>query len=413
MIMFATATAGGGGGGRGAGFGTGGKVVTDFGSKPAYADAVAIRGDGTIVAVGGGYVNDGDAAFALARYSRDGSLDEGFGTGGRVLTGLGPGQVYPAGGAIEPDGKIVAGANHFALARYNPDGSLDRGFGTGGKVVAPVWIDANAIAVQRDGKIVAAGYGGNSPGFALARYNPDGGLDQSFGRGGKVLTDFAGAPGGAYANAAAVERDGRIVVAGEIVGRPYKYGGQQFYGDPKAFALARYTRAGRLDRSFGRGGKVLTRFGPQPAEANAVAIQGDGKIVAAGQGGNGPGFALARYTRDGRLDRSFGRGGKVRTFPSLPEENGFSAVAIQGGKIVAVGGGDDGFLLARYTRAGRLDRSFGRLGKVLTNFAGGASANAVAIQGDGKIVAAGQGGNGPGFALARYTRDGRLDPSFG
>jgi uncharacterized delta-60 repeat protein len=197
--------------------------------------------------------------------------------------------------------------------------------------------------------------------------------------------------------ALAAGRDGKLVVAGlsSCSGR--------------SFALARYTAAGTLDRSFGTGGKVLTGFGARTyAAATAVAIGRDGRIVAAG------GEAIARYTVAGKLDRTFGRGGKV--FDSAV---GVYALAIQAnGKVVTAGlswrRGRNWFALARYTRRGRPDSSFGRGGKVVTDFGArsSASASAVAIQPDGKIVAAGDRAE-QNFALARYNADGTLDRSFG
>ena len=316
-----------------------------------------------------------------------------------MLTDLG-GKDGAAGVAIQDDGKIVAtgaGDGDFALARYTPDGRLDASFGKGGKVLTDLGGEdyALAVAIQHDGKIVATGLGWDTE-FALARYTPDGRLDASFGKGGKVLESFSGYPN--YASAVAIQGDGKIVAAGTTS-----------YLD---FALARYTPDGRLDPSFGTGAVVETDFSSDyPDYGEAVAIQDDGKIVAAGDGDRD--FALARYTPDGRLDASFGTGGKVLT--DLGKYDGASAVAIQAdGKIVAAGASGSrtfAFALARYTPDGRLDASFGKGGTVLTDLGGEDGAAGVAIQDDGKIVAAGAGDGG--FALARYTPDGRLDASFG
>src|SRR5205823_5199649 len=139
--------------------------------------------------------------FAVARYNADGSLDTTFGSGGTVTTNFGPGATYDDadGVAIQSDGKIVVAGtcnrggsdNVFAVARYNADGSLDSTFGSGGTVTTDFGLggsddSAYAVALQPDGKIVAAGatYLGGVPGdFALARYNPDGTLDSTFGGG--------------------------------------------------------------------------------------------------------------------------------------------------------------------------------------------------------------------------------------
>jgi len=292
------------------------------------------------------------------------------------------------------------------------------GFGTDGKVRTDFGGDdvANALAIQADGKIVAAG--GKGRAFALARYTRDGRLDGSFGTAGRVVTDFGVAradecaePCERGAAAVAIQGDGKIVAAG---------------GKGSDFALARYLPDGRLDPSFGRGGQVVTDVGARPTRfqadwqrgANALAILPDGKIIVAGAG---PGeFALARYTPNGRLDGSFGRGGLVFTgfqaFQAGPEDYA-EALAVQtDGKIVAAGRSFTLFALARYMPNGRLDATFGTGGKALPNVLGDDYdvAEAVATQVDGKIVVVGETGpRFPGAIVARLTSRGRFDPSFG
>jgi uncharacterized delta-60 repeat protein len=213
------------------------------------------------------------------------------------------------------------------------------------------------------------------------------------------------------AYALAPERDGKLVVAGVSSNRRERR---------RRMAVARYTARGRLDRSFGVGGKALTSFGSGNSEARAVALQADGKIVLAGS--LSARFALARYTRRGRLDPSFGQGGRVVTrFGAGPSDSQEGGLAIQrDGKLVAlVGSNDPSFIaLARYTPRGRLDPSFGHGGKVVTSFGGRSHVTAAAllIQADGKLVVAGEyigSGDSFGVALARYKTDGTLDPSFG
>jgi uncharacterized delta-60 repeat protein len=161
--------------------------------------------------------------------------------------------------------------------------------------------------VQTDGKIIAVGYSeqtSTDADFALARYNPNGSLDASFGTGGKVTTDFA--KGHDVAHAIALQRDGKLVVAG--------YSEQS--GRGSEFALARYHPDGSLDTSFGTGGKVTTHFGLSTNMAHGVALQSDGKIIAVGfsyqgRSASAADFALARYYPDGRLDTGFGTGGNT------------------------------------------------------------------------------------------------------
>jgi uncharacterized delta-60 repeat protein len=370
-------------------FDSDGKVTTDFGANEGAA-AVAIQPDGRIVVAG---ASAGD--FALARYNRDGSLDTTFDADGKVTTDSGgpEGTEAAEAVAIQPDGRIVvagASAGDFALARYNRDGSLDTSFGSDGKVTTDFGGTdrAKATAVQPNGKIVAAG-NIDLIDFALARYNRDGSLDTTFDADGKVTTDFGQAEEG---TGAAIQPDGRIVVAGALFG-------------PRDFLLARYNRDGSLDTTFDSDGKVTTDFGGLDTAID-LAIQTDGKIVAVGDSFLvGLDFALARYNRDGSLDTTFDADGKVTT------DFGGSEVAVAvavrpDGRIVAAGPiGDVGdFALASYVRDGSLDTSFDSDGKVTTDFGAFEFASDLAIQPDGRIVAAGTTGAFPStdFALARY-----------
>jgi uncharacterized delta-60 repeat protein len=160
------------------------------------------------------------------RYNRDGSVDTGFGFGGRAVTDFGTGLELACAAALQPDGRIVVTGPtqtlDFALARYTADGRLDSSFGRGGKVITDVAGDddiPSAVAVQPDGRIVVAGFAAGAQGnddfdedFALTRYTPDGGLDPTFGSSGKVMTDTGGGKDGA--SAVALQADGKIVAAG-------------------------------------------------------------------------------------------------------------------------------------------------------------------------------------------------------
>ena len=344
-------------------FGSRGVVKTAFGSD-AFAHALAIQRDGKLVAAGDG-TKGLTTVFALARYGRDGSLDRSFGVGGKVLTQIGAGDAVANGLAIQSDGKVVAAGysnpsfttkTAFTLVRYHADGSLDSSFGSDGKVVTPIGDVAAAFAlvVQPDGKLVAAGFSANSgPGvFALVRYMPDGSLDPGFGSGGVVATAVGSGTVTSVATAnfgLVVQRDGKLVVAGEATSR-----------GRREFALVRYRPDGSLDRSFGVGGKVLTPIGSDGAFANALVIQPDGKLVAAGSGVD---FLLARYKPNGALDASFGSGGIVTT-PIGDDAEAYGLVIQPDGRLVAAGTSlDDAtsalvFALARYKPNGRLDHTF-------------------------------------------------------
>lgn len=391
-------------------FGSRGIVKTTMGSD-ALANALAIQNDGKLVAAGEG-TKGTNTVFALTRYKRDGSLDRGFGSGGRVLTPIGSDAVAHA-LVIQKDGKLVAAgysstaslASHaFTLVRYDSSGDLDPSFGSDGKVVTPIGDDAaaSALVIQPDGKPVAAGFTrklGRGV-FALARYLANGSLDPTFGSAGIVTTAVGS---GTLASAVlanfglALQSDGKVVIAGEgtVRGR-------------HEFALARYRPDGSLDRTFGVGGKVLTRIGSDGAFANALAIQPDGKLVAAGSGVD---FLLARYKPDGSLDPTFGSAGTVTT-PIGDDAEAYALVIQPDGKLVAAGTSLNDitlvFAVARYKPNGRLDQTFGRGGKVTTPIGTDDSASFALIrQPDGNLVAAGYQGatfDDNSFALVRYRK---------
>ena len=207
-----------------ASFGNDGEAILHFDDGWGAATSVAIEADGKIVVAGYAWTDSSYSTyydFAVARFNADGSLDTGFGTDGVVTTDFNGGNDYAYGLAIQPDGKIVVAGyaadgstgDDFALARYNTDGSLDTGFGSGGKVTTDFAggnDHASSVVIQSDGKIVAAGYaadGSTHNDFALARYDANGSLDTAFGTGGKVTTDFAG--GNDQASSVAIQPDGR------------------------------------------------------------------------------------------------------------------------------------------------------------------------------------------------------------
>jgi uncharacterized delta-60 repeat protein len=213
-----------------------------------------------------------------------GALDGTFGNAGMVTTQTGTGDYYGAANSVmvQPDGKIVlAGLERsagYAVVRYNPDGSLDPSFGSGGKVTTSGGFGYSA-ALQRDGKIIVAGYGGTTQqSFSLARFNSNGSLDSSFGNGGKVTTPILSS---AIGLSVALQPDGKIVEAG-LAADPQS-------GNPAEYiALARYNTNGSLDSAFGTGGKLTTAIGTNDVAAS-VAIQQDGKLVVGGYSDSGTG----------------------------------------------------------------------------------------------------------------------------
>jgi uncharacterized delta-60 repeat protein len=349
-----------------------------------------------------------------------GDLDTTFDVDGKVTTGFGVGASdYASSVALQADGRIVAAgrANNgtdddFALARYNANGGLDGTFGSGGKITTPFGSShdrANGVAVQADGRIVVAGdtdVGMSLADFAIARYTSAGVLDTSFDSDGKATTDFGGGVDRGYA--VAIQNDGKIIVAGR---------------SDADFGMVRYNSDGSLDSSFDLDGRVTTSFGGSEAMALSVALQSDGTIILAGYTIDSGSYkvAVARYTSTGALDSTFDGDGKVIT--TVVDGGTFAtarAVAVQSdGKIVVAGNNWNGsnydFATVRYNSDGSLDTSFDTDGKVTTDI-GGSNDNAygLAIQQDGKLVVVGNSSVSSVIqaAVVRYLSDGNLDTAF-
>jgi uncharacterized delta-60 repeat protein len=374
-----------------------GVVTYDGGISRDYGSAVAIQPDGKIVVAGGSYTSPRPYDVLVLRYNADGSPDNDFGTNG-VVTYDGGSRDWGWGMALQSDGKIVvaghtntvgSGRRDFDLLvlRYNADGSLDRSFGTNGVVTydgGGVHEYGRAVAIQSDGKIVVAGGTGTTSygNLLVFRYNADGSLDKSFGTNG--VATYSGTRH-ACAWTLAIQSDGKIVVAGESSN-----------GTDQDVLVLRYNADGSLDSSFGTSGLVTYDTGSGHDYAESVAIQPDGKIVVAGWGWRWD-LLLFRYNADGSLDSSFGTNGVVAY---EGEDGDCVAVAIQpDGKIVAAGstynGTDVDVWVLRFKTDGSLDNSFGTDG-VATYDGGGSNEYAwkVAIQSDGNIVIAGEGNNG-------------------
>ncbi|PYL56293.1 MAG: hypothetical protein DMF30_10320 [Verrucomicrobia bacterium] len=320
---------------------------------------------------------------------------------------------------------VFSASGQMALAA---GGDLDPTFGTGGQVTTDFNHStdiANAVALQPDGKLVVVGqtYTNNDfsgEDFAVARYNTDGTLDTTFGVHGKVRTDFPGLA--AVASSVLVQPDGKILVAGGA------FPLFTFLGD---FELVRYNPNGSLDTSFGNGGIVTTSFPGQGSYAFALALQADGKIIAAGtdfvnfsnEDNSNTDFGLERYNPDGTPDATFGNGGQVTTDFDGFNDDAFSVLIQADGKIVAVGSAKNpatfyDFAAVRYLADGTIDTTFGVAGKVRTDFghADFDQARSAVLQPDGKIVAAGtaifNNGLSEPFAVARYNTNGTLDTTF-
>jgi uncharacterized delta-60 repeat protein len=254
---------------------------------------------------------------------------------------------------------------------------------------------------------------------AVRPVGADGTLDPSFGHGGITTTSFFGSWTQDSASSLALMPDGRAVVAG--------YTNVDL--EDTFMAVARYLPSGALDTTFDGDGMASVQFPAVPpgigsgASAESVLLQPDGRVVLVGYLTvfQGEFFALARLNADGSPDTSFGESGRVTTpFPGWGVAT--AAVLQPDGRIVAVGMANPVYgpmpAAARYTADGRLDPTFGTNGQVTLSLPYPFTVQDVALQPDGKLVIAGQyGGYSPvadrDFGLVRLLPDGSPDPEFG
>ncbi|MDQ5824885.1 MAG: hypothetical protein M3441_11875 [Chloroflexota bacterium] len=371
----------------------------------------------------------------------EGGLDLTFGKDGRVTSDFGGGLEQIEDLAVLPDGKILAAGHtweegatgpRFSVARYDKKGKLDKTFGKGGIVRVAVaeeqfdYSEGRGLAVQPDGKFIVVGKAHNPQmyhaTFGMVRFNANGTLDKTFGKGGKVLTpldDITGYGHDQEAFDVAIAEDGKIVVVGATAGYPTD------------FAVLRYDSKGKLDKKFGKGGIVTTDFGGDDS-ASAVTIQPDGKIVVVGNGVMGDNdYAIARYNPDGKLDKTFGKGGKAVVDFLGGKDWPYGVHVGEDGKVT-IGGlaqfgapecgwypEDDlvvtcelyGTALARLNADGTPDEDFGDKGRIISNFTSSSSGYSMAVREDGKIALGGSIGNDD-FIVVVYNHDGTIDESF-
>ena len=316
------------------------------------------------------------------------------------------------GDAVAPDGGADAGCQ-------GQPGTLDPGFGDGGVV----WIKAPtsgafAVAVQADQKIVLGGYTGGSAGkFALARLLPSGTPDPSFGTNGIAERAIPGNISPSI-RALALQPDGKIVAAGIV----------RFVGSESDIVLMRYLTNGEADPSFGAEGVVLTDFSGRSDRASSLAIQPDGRLVVGGQSGGATAsdndYAIVRYNVDGSLDASFGVGGKMLVdIRGTADVGGYVALA-PGGRIAIAGHSlattsntsRKDLAMAVVQSSGLLESGFADGGRLVANVGGAAGilhqvVRSLAVDGRGNYLLAGS--YGSDFATTRVLTNGVLDPSFG
>lgn len=324
---------------------------------------------------------------------------------------------------------MVAVVGAFVDPASAAPGDLDPGFGAGGSVATSFAVSADDVAIQSDGKLVAAGYDtvpGNKSVFALARFNPNGQLDSTFGGDGTVTTDLGCTPGhiievGAKAQAVVIQRVDAPSGSAEkalVAGRRDCWVGE----NPNSWVLARYDSDGTLDLTFGLAGVAELPFGGFSIEGIwDLAIDALGRIIAVGRTypgatSNDSYFGVARLLPNGSPDPSFGDGGfTVTSFPKKGAVARTVAVTTKsvGGfdteMIVAAGYAAGGNIaLARYLPSGAPDVTFGANGVVMVQKAEVYDgALDIAVDSDGRLVVA------AAAALARFTSTGALDASFG
>lgn len=395
-------------------FGTGGIVAASVngGTASGWANAVAMQANGKVVVAAESKNIDNTSAwdFYVLRFDSTGLLDPTFGSGGivRFAFSAAADHEYPNAVAIQTDGKILvagrADANtNVGVARLNPDGTFDASFGNGGKLtftlVARQWAVPWSIIPQADGRI-AIGLNSYNTGFGFVRLNPNGSFDNTFNGNGKLVVTGKGNNTTALIHMV-VQPDGKYVASGMLPGSK---------GSSGQFAVMRVNANGSLDSTFGSGGKVVTDFGGSWSAARNVAIQPDGSIVAGGDWlANGQSYVFVRYLPSGALDPSFGNGGKV-LFGS-PNFRRMTGMAIQlDGKIVGSGWDRDpnttnaNVAILRINQDGTLDTGFGAGGTTLTDYAGDDDEGlGMAMQTDGKFVVAGPiNGYGPATEIGLY-----------
>lgn len=384
----------------------------------------ALRPDGKIV-LGGrpGITNTPlNVDFNLSQLNADGTLDTGFGDNGYVKTDFFNENDVLNNIALQSDGRIVAAGfadsasiRCFALARYEPDGSLDNSFSGDGRQVSDLTQTYNvafALAIQPNGRILTAGVSGDH--YAVARYKQDGSADSSFNGNGERVIPIGDV---SQARTLVVQPDGKLIVAGV----------SKTTLRQDDLTTLRLHPDGSTDSSFSDDGIQTTDFGNTVDLLQSVALQPDGKIVVAGTTsvhdyGDVIDIVVVRYNADGSFDHSFSEDGYlIRSIDEFSDHA--NSVIIQTDSKILIAGNTNlrgSYLVIRYQSDGTPDNSFG-LDGLMTSFwpVSWAYFNAIAVQKDGKITAGGNkfavtaDGVGAQPFIARYKSNGELDSSFG
>jgi uncharacterized delta-60 repeat protein len=379
----------------------GGVVSQAITSATGYARAVDVASDGSVLACG--YADDGiDIDLVLMRWTETGLPDASFGGGdGIVRKDLGADETCAA-VKILGSGKILAAGSwdlgRIFVARLRPSGALDHTFGVNGRRHYFLGPGANigGLTTRASGKILLGGSGGTRL-FAM-RLRRDGDLDSTFGHGDGIVRLRARTADEGFA--LAVQPDGRILVGGDDLST----------GDQYRFLIARFTANGVVDTSFSTNGWTELDWTPGDDEAYGLAVTGTGRIIAVGFASVGPGssdLAIARFLPHGKLDGTFGVGGKVQT-DVLGGSDAARGVVRQGKKFLIAGytsAGTADIVVARYLSGGDPDSTFGGGDGVVTTDVSGAFDVGFAIaRSQGSVVVAGVSDwlGTRDFAAARY-----------
>ncbi len=331
----------------------------DFG--PSVQD-VAVQGDGKILALSRTY-RDSESGIMINRFNKNGSLDLTFGDTGMVYREGWFGSSYWNSILAMPDGKMVVGGYTYfsstgvsgVLLGYNENGSRNLAFGDSGMVKFNLGggsAEIEKLILSKSGNILAVGSGfaQGDRNFLVAQFNPDGTFYTPFGGNGIATIPFGN---DAAAYAISEQADGKIVLAGDI-----------YLNNDYQFAVARILADGTLDQNFGSNGKVTTPILNGDAKAVAVAILGDGKILAAGQAEGiwNRDFALVRYRSDGSLDKSFNFDGISTKNMGSDDDDAFDAVIQPNGRLVMVGQTFENSFSSNVITAGRFLGGQGTVG---------------------------------------------------
>jgi len=406
----------------------------------AYSPKIEFTQDNRLIVSASASKNRGQEA-VLLRFLPNGKLDSAFGNAGMVLTRADDTfapitSLYTGSLTIQPDGKIVVAgeastgemySNDFLLMRFLPDGRPDASLDGRGWTITGLGKShdqARDVIVLSDNSIVAVGgslqthYIINSRyDFALVRYLPDGRLHPHFANKGKAIIRVGTGTSEDFAYAVKQDHQERIVVAGKAHSR--------FYSD---LALLRMNKDGELDNTFGKDGRVITRFGELSSKAKSIAIQSDHKILVGGSlyhrssGGSG---VVLRYDDRGELDNTFGAVGSVR----LPWVYELAMVKTQqDGKVVLLGTRNStslkpaAMVVIRLHPDGTLDQSFGENGTASVELGSQLTASGMAISSSNEIFVCGNAGQrfqdsaknrDNGLILFKLNQQGVLDSGFG